>query len=329
MEGHGSAPTAQEQKDRTPGAMPGVTPVRWEGSRLAGHAHAPRCAPAAGHLSVAFRKRDAPKGAAAQLNPQSRKPGFTHPWATGRPVPRGAGHGPRRHGSPGWHAGDSPARGVAQRGSSAPECQRHRGTGRRAAPAGPGRDSHVWEKPRSPSRGRGKRSSAGQAPGTAAPARPPRQSGRRPRSPGGDFDPAAGRACRHLLPAGCAAAAAAPPPSGTPTEEPLLAPAPRGRSVPPAGAPAAGAAPRPAALPELGNKLSPPSPSRCRRLPAELPRSQSCRDSRRQQLSWAATHPRARRREGPRCPAAQPGSSSHTVPRQRLPRRCAGGPTTF
>lgn len=253
--------------------------------------------------------------------------GAPAPEEQGRTRPSPPHH--RHHGSPGWHGGDSPARGVAQRGSSAPACQRHRGTGRRAAPAGPGRDSHVWEKPRSPSPGWGKRSSAGQAPGTAAPARPPRQSGRRPRSPGGDFDPAAGRACQHLLPAGCAAAAAAPPPSGTPTEEPLFAPAPRGRSVPPAGAPAAGAAPRPAALPELGTNFprrAPPGAAAC---PQSCPAPRAAGAAADSNSPGPPLTPRARRREGPRYPTAQPGSSSHPVPRQRLPRRCAGGPTTF
>lgn len=205
----------------------------------------------------------------------------------------------------------------AQPGSSA-TCASGKGGRAGAAPAGPGRDSHVWEKPRSPSPGRGERSSAGQAPGTAAPAKPPRQHGRRPRSPGGDFDPVAGRACQHLLPAGCAAAAAVPPPFGAPTAELLLVPAPRGRSVPPAGAPAADTVPRPAMLPETGNKLSQPSSSRCRhhRPAPGAAGAAADSDSPRPPLT-----PRARRRRRPRCPtarlgSAQPSSSSLPVPRQ-------------
>lgn len=336
MEGHGSAPTAQDQKSRiTPRATPALTPcatggieARWPCPRGSwGSRPATRCVPAAGHLMVASKKWEGPQGAAAQRNPRPRKSSFTHPWATGCPgvTPRGAGHGPchhRHHSSPPGSERDSPALGVARRGISAPAAlgrvpvaQGHRQArccGRPGAPR-----PRVGETTQPLSR-RG-RPRARQAPGTAAPAR---QSGRRPRSPGGDFDPAAGRACRHLLPAGYAAAAAAPAPSRTPTEEPLLAPAPLARSVPPAGAPAA-ALPPPRAVTGAAEQTFRAEP-----LPVPPPpRGATPLPERGQQLSSAATHPRARRREA----AALPHGAARLlpVPRQLLPQHCAGGPTTF
>lgn len=133
-------------------------------------------------------------------------------------------------------------------------------------------------------------------------ARPPRQSGRRPRSPGGDFDPAAGRACRHLLPAGCAAAAAAPPPSGTLTAEPLR---PARRCA------RRGHCPRPRCYRSWGTNF----PRRA--LPGAAASPQSCpapgaagaaADS---QLSPAATHPSGTAAQlplAPRPPAAAPAA---------------------
>lgn len=101
--------------------------ARWEGPRMAGHGQASRGAatrraPAAGHLTAAFRKWDGSEGAAAQLNAQPRKPSFTHPWATGRPVPsrdpRGVGHGPCRDTpATGWHRAGQPARGGRSQGA--------------------------------------------------------------------------------------------------------------------------------------------------------------------------------------------------------------------
>lgn len=76
MEGHGSAPTAQDQEQKStiiPRATPGVTPRARGGIEacwpypcvLRGSRPDTRCAPAAGHLMVAFYKWDAPEGAAA------------------------------------------------------------------------------------------------------------------------------------------------------------------------------------------------------------------------------------------------------------------------
>lgn len=170
--------------------------------------------------------------ASGNLGPQGAPPPHAHPV-----TPEGQDAALAEIPSPGWHQTGHPRLGE---GGRAREPRWERGKGgracssrRRGGGGGGGRDRHVWEKPRSPSPGRGEPSAAGRdRTGPALgrgqlPARPPR-------SPGGDFDPAGGRACPHLLPAGCAAAAAAPPALRYPPPpgRPPPAPAPRSRPAP-------------------------------------------------------------------------------------------------
>ncbi|XP_063247836.1 basic proline-rich protein-like [Prinia subflava] len=288
----------------TPGAAPAVTPGAMEGPRLAGHAHAAagsppaaRCAPATGHLMVAFKKREGPEGRPVP----SRAPG-------------GAGHGPCRDTAattraPAGSERDRPAARAARRGGSAPPrwgvCH---GTGARAGalPAGPGVTATCGAATQPVSRVPGGGSGAPRGRPRARPP-PPGRPGRAAAAPA----PPAGISTRQ--PAGRAGTSSPrgtrphQTASGTPTAEPLLAPAPRGRSVPPAGAPAAGAALRPAMLPEPGTNF----PRRAPPGAASSPRSCPAPGA-----PSAGTHPRARRREAAALPPAQPGSSPHPVPRQ-------------
>lgn len=282
--------TDQEQKSRiTPRATPAVTPratggieacwPRPRGSR--GSRPATRCVPAAGHLMGTSKKWEGPEGAAAQRNPQPRKPSCTHPWATGCPAvtPRGAGHGPCHHPSPGWQRAGQPrigggtARELGSRLAGA--CARCTGAQAGALPR-PARGatatcgrSHAAPLPAGGSGARRGRPQA-QPP-------PPGRPGRAATAPA----PPAGILTRQ--PAGRAGTSS---PRGTRPQQRRRrprAPLRRSRSSPrlPAAAPSRPQVrpprrcPRPAMLPELRNKLSAQSPSRCRLLPAELPLSRS------------------------------------------------------
>lgn len=288
MEGRDSAPTAQEQKSTiTPRATPGVTPRArggteacrpcprvLQGSQLAvplprdtlwWHFKSGMALKVQQHSWILSRECQASLTPGRQGRPEpSRDPqrGRT------RSLPRHHRHRPSRS----WPRAGQPC----SRGGTARElwgeCQRHRGTGRRCPGRPRARQPRVGAATQPLSRA-GEAELRGAGPGHGRP---------RPAAPAERPPPPLPR--RGFWP-GSRPGVPAPPPRGV-----------RGRSSGAAalGHPHGGAAPSrpqvrppralppPPMLPELGNKLSPPSPSRCRRLPAELPRSRSCRGSRRQ-----------------------------------------------